>query len=121
MVTASLKNYRQSPRKVRAVANLVKGKSAVEALSQLTFLAKRASDPLAKLIASAIANAKNNHGLDEATLYIKDFRVDGGMVLKRIMPRARGSASQILKKSSHVFLELDVLANKGKKVTTAKK
>jgi large subunit ribosomal protein L22 len=102
---AFLKNYRQSPRKVRLVAGLVKGKSVDKALLELSVLPKRASDPIAKLIKSAVANAKKD-GLSEVDLVVKSITVDKGLVMKRIMPRARGSAAPILKKMSHVRLVL---------------
>lgn len=103
---ALLKNYRQSPRKVRLVADLVKGKTVGEALMLLSFNTKRANSAIRKLIASAAANAKHNQQV-EKELYIKDIRVDGGLVMKRSMPRARGSAFQILKRTSRVMVELD--------------
>jgi large subunit ribosomal protein L22 len=120
MVTAKLTNYRQSPRKVRVVANLVRGKRVAEALAQLTFTAKRATDPLAKLIQSAIANAKNNHGLDADNLFVKEIRVDGGIVMKRSMPRARGSAYPIRKRTSHVLVTLAEKAPKAKAIKAPK-
>src|SRR3989344_5640862 len=101
--TASLKNYRQAPRKVRLVADLVRGKPAVRALALLETLPKRASQPMAKLIQSAVANAK---GSSAADLYISKIAVNGGIVFKRMMPRARGKGAQILKRTSHVTLEL---------------
>lgn len=103
---ASLKNYRQSPRKVRVAANAIKGKRVPEALTILQFMVKRASDPLAKLVASAAANASHNFGVPIDMLVIKSLTVNKGVVLKRIMPRARGSASRINKRSSHVKLVL---------------
>lgn len=106
MIKASLKNFRQSPRKVRSVANLVRGKSVVKALDTLNFLSKKAADPLYSLLQSAVANAKNNHGLEKEGLMIKELRVDVGDVLKRRMPRARGSAYPINKRTSHVLLVL---------------
>ncbi|MCX6716639.1 MAG: 50S ribosomal protein L22 [Candidatus Taylorbacteria bacterium] len=106
MITASLKNYRQSPRKVRLVASLVKGKGVAEAISTLEYTAKRASKELLDLLKSAVANAKNNHSLDVNTLFIKDFRVDVGVTLKRMMPRARGSGSRINKRTSHITIVL---------------
>jgi large subunit ribosomal protein L22 len=118
MITASLNNYRQSPRKVRLVANLVKGKLASDALDILTHTAKRASPELMSLIKSAIANAKNNFNIDANTLIIKEFRVDVGVTLKRSMPRARGSASRINKRTSHVLV---VLAPKPEKAEKVKK
>ena len=102
---AVLKNYRQSPRKVRLIADLVRGKKATEALTTLQFVDKRAAGPFAKVISSAIANAKQQ-GKDESKLRIKRVAVDKGTVLKRFMPRARGSASRINKRNSHVTVEL---------------
>lgn len=106
MITASLKNYRQSPRKVRLVANLVKGKKVDEALNMLGHVTKRATKPLAALVLSAVANAKNNFNIEKDNLIIKEMRVDGGAVLKRSMPRARGSAFPIKKRTSHVSVVL---------------
>lgn len=106
MIQASLKNFRQSPRKVRSVANLIRGKSAVNALNTLNFLSKKAADPLFGLLNSALANAKNNHSLDKEGLVIKEIRVDSGFILKRRMPRARGTAYPINKRTSHVLLVL---------------
>lgn len=117
MITASLKNYRQSPRKVRSVANLVRGKTVEQALNTLNFLSKKASDPLYGLLMSAIANAKNNFNIEKEGLMIKELRVDVGYILKRSMPRARGSASPINKRTSHVLL---VLAPKPEKKVKAK-
>ena len=102
---AFLKNYRQSPRKVRLVADLVRGKSVKKALETLSFANKRASEPVLKLIRSAEANAKSQ-GIDTNTLVVKTIAVDKGMVLKRFMPRARGSAARINKRSSHIRVEL---------------
>ena len=102
---AFLKNYRQSPRKVRLVADLIKGKPVEIALLEFSYLPKRAALPILKLVKSAVANAKND-GLTAEDLVVKNLTVDKGMVLKRIMPRARGSAAQILKRMSHVRLEL---------------
>lgn len=102
---ASLNNYRQSPRKVRLVASALKGKTVPVALATISFIDKAASGPLKKLIQSAAANAKNL-GLEPANLVIKDFRVDAGTVLKRMMPRARGSSAPIKKRTSHVLLTL---------------
>lgn len=101
--TAKLSNYRQAPRKVRLVADLVRGKSAEHALGLLALLPKRASEPMQKLIKSAIANAKDASAAD---LYIAKIEVNGGVVFKRSMPRARGRASQILKRTSHITLAL---------------
>lgn len=110
--TAKLTNYRQAPRKVRLVADLVRGKSAEHALALLSALPKRASEPMAKLIRSAIANAQ----APASDLYIAKIEVNGGIVFKRHMPRARGRASEILKRTSHVTL---ALAAKGKSKSQA--
>lgn len=117
---AFLKNYRQSPRKVRLVADLVKGKRVNEALSELDFLAKRASLPLKKLLLSAMANAKSQ-GMDQDSLFIKDLRVDKGLVMKRIMPRAMGSAARINKRSSHVSVVLEEKPDAARAKTGKKK
>jgi large subunit ribosomal protein L22 len=124
MVHASLKNYRQSPRKVRVVANMVKGKSVKDAVAIFDLAAKRATGPLKALILSAAANAKHNFNLDAEGLVVKEIRVDAGYVLKRRLPRARGSASPIHKRTSHVLLTLapapEKKAKKGKKAAKAK-
>ena len=87
---ASLKNYRQSPRKVRLVADLVRGKKVEDALSELAFLPKRASNVMIKLITSAVANAENNFKVTSKDLVISEISVDQGITLKRYRPRARG-------------------------------
>lgn len=99
--TASLNSYRQPPRKVRVVADLVRGKSVEDALTILEFVPKRAGLPLRKLIASAYANAGKEGGL-----IVKSITVDAGETLKRRMPRARGSAYPIKKRTSHVKVTL---------------
>lgn len=106
MITATLKNYRQSPRKVRLVANLVKGKSVSQAELILTNLSKRASSSLLDVLKSALSNAKNNLNIDPTNLFVKDFRIDGGVVMKRIMPVSRGMAHPIKKRTSHVTIVL---------------
>lgn len=105
-VKAQLKNLRVSPRKVRLVAGLIRGKNAIQAKQQLTFLVKRSSDPMLKLLNSAIANAKNNAKLSEENLIVSKIFVDGGPVLKRHMPRAFGRAFAIRKRTSHVTIVL---------------
>jgi large subunit ribosomal protein L22 len=104
---AILKNYRQSPRKVRLIADLVRGKNAADALTTLNFVDKRASGPFAKVISSAIANAKDK-GADVDKLFIKTVEVNKAPTFKRFMPRARGSASRINKRNSHISVELGV-------------
>jgi large subunit ribosomal protein L22 len=102
---AILKNYRQSPRKVRLIADLVRGKNASDALTTLQFVDKRAAGPFAKVIKSAVANAKDQ-GNDVDKLFIKSVQVNKAATLKRFMPRARGSASRINKRNSHISVEL---------------
>jgi large subunit ribosomal protein L22 len=114
---ATLKNYRQSPRKVALAASLVRGKTVSQALVQLKFAVKRASSPMIKLIEGAVSNARNSGVSNPESLIIKEIRVDKGVTLKRMMPRARGSAARILKRSSHVLLVL----GEGKPSKKAKK
>ena len=102
---AFLKNYHQSPRKVRLVADLVRGKSVTDALAQLKFTPKRASEAVAKLIASAVANA-GQQGVSADILTISKITVDEGPTMKRFRPRARGMAARILKRTSQVNIEL---------------
>jgi len=102
---ASLSQYRQSPRKVRLVADMIRGKGATEAVTILTFVPKKAGLPLKKLLQSAISNAKNS-GADVDTLVVEEIRVDGGVVMKRQMPRAFGRAYVINKRTSHINLTL---------------
>ena len=112
---AELKTYNQSPRKVRLVTELVKGKKVTEALNALSFLPKRAALPIEKLIKSALANAKNA-GANTDGLTIKDIRVDSAGMLVRFMPRAMGRAAPIRKRRSRVVVEL---ASKAPAVETA--
>ena len=114
---AFLKNYRQSPRKVRLVAGLIKGKKVDAALVELDFLAKRGADPIKKLLLSAISNAKNM-GIEKDNLYIKEARVDKGIVMKRMMPAAMGTGHRINKRTSHITL---VLAEKVVAIKESKK
>ena len=119
---AFLKNYRQSPRKVRLIAGLIRGKQVEQAINELTFLPKRASTPVQKLLKSAIANAENNNGAKKEELYIKDIKADKGVVLKRWRPRAFGMAKRINKRSSHITIVLgEKKLSKVKKVKSKKK
>ncbi|MDR3581889.1 MAG: 50S ribosomal protein L22 [Candidatus Pacebacteria bacterium] len=106
--TAKLSYLRMAPRKVRSVGDLIKGLPANEAEAQLLMQTRRPSKPLLKLLRSAVANAKNNGLAELHHLYVVNVRVDGGPMLKRMLPRARGSASPIQKKMSHVTLVLGV-------------
>lgn len=113
MITASLKNYRISPRKVRVVADLIRGKSVLLAGNILTHALKKAKTPLNDLLDSAIANAKHNYKIEPESLIVKEIRVDQGFVMKRHRPVSRGSAHPIKKRTSHVSIVLaPVEANK---------
>jgi large subunit ribosomal protein L22 len=91
-----------SPTKARRVINLVRGKSVAEALDILRWAPQDASEPVAKVIASAAANAQNNAGLDPSTLIVATVTADGGPTAKRIRPRAQGRAYRIRKRTSHI-------------------
>ena len=114
MITATLKNYRQSPRKVRRVANLIKGKPIQSAVSCLMFTPKDAAEPILKLLKSAISNAKSL-SVDEVNLVVKGITVNKGPILKRMMPMARGRGFPIHKHTSTVTITLDVKIPKVKK------
>ena len=106
-ITAKLNNYRASPRKMRIVAGLIKGKNARDAIVQLDFLTKKSASPIAKLLKSAISNAKNDFKTaDEKNLTVKTITVNAGPVLKRSRPRSRGMANQILKRTSNITIIL---------------
>ena len=105
---ATLSNYKQSPRKVRLVANLISGKSVREARAALTFLPKKSSPMFNKLLSSALANTR---GASPESLVIKKLTVDKGSVLRRHRHFARGRAGSVRKTMSHVTLELGVKKN----------
>lgn len=115
--TATLSNYRQAPRKVRLVANLIRGKEVPAALRELTALPRRAAPAFTKLIASAVANAKAN-GIEEKGLIVQTLFVNKGPVMKRMMPRAHGRGFPIHKHTSHITVTLSgvsVTSTKGDK------
>ncbi len=114
MITASLKNYRISPRKVRLVADMIRGKSVSRAKVILMTVTKKSKHPLSDLLNSAVANAKKNFGLEVDSLTVKEIRVDQGYVLKRSLPMARGSAFPIKKRTSHVNISLAPVEKKQK-------
>ncbi|TSC74396.1 MAG: large subunit ribosomal protein L22 [Parcubacteria group bacterium Gr01-1014_44] len=122
-VTAQLNYLRIAPRKVRLVAKVLKGLPVAKAEYQLSFIVKRSSGPLAKLLKSAISNAENNFGLVKENLFIKELVVNEGVKIKRTMPRAMGQAGMIQKKSSHlkIVLEEKVPGLKAKKPEVAAK
>ncbi len=120
-VTAKLKYLRIAPRKVRLIANMLKGLPAAEALTQLRHLPKHAASPIEKLLRSALANAKHNFQLDEKNLRVKSAIVDGGPVLKRFRARAFGRAATLHKRMSHVTLVIDEFIPTSQKARKAKK
>lgn len=106
---AKLNNCPTAPRKMRLVADLIRGKRVEEALQILKFNPKEAAGRLEKLLLSAIANWQNKNedaDVESADLFIKEIRVDGAGMLKRLRPRAQGRATQIKKRSNHVTLVL---------------
>jgi len=109
MARAILKSYNQTPRKVRLVTDLVKGKKVSDALDTLQFLPKRAAEPIAKLIKSAAANAGQS-GDDMGTLSVRNITVEGSEILKKYMPRAFGRASLIRHRKSCVTVTVEPIA-----------
>ena len=103
---AIAKNVRITPRKARLVIDLVRGKGVKEALGLLANTNKAASEPVSKLIRSAAANAVNNFGMDEDSLYIAQIWANDGLRMKRYLPRAKGSASGLVKRSCHLTVVL---------------
>ena len=99
---AIAKNVRLTPRKARLVIDLVRGKDVKVALGILANTNKAASEPVTKLIKSAAANAVNNFGMDEDKLYIAEIWANDGLRMKRYLPRAKGSASGLVKRNSHL-------------------
>lgn len=117
---ATLTNYRQSPRKVRLIVDMVRGKEVNEALSALRFTPKRASSPIVKLIESALSNVRNAGADKKDTFLISSIAVDKGVVLKRHMPRARGRAFPIKKRSSNITVTIERGEAKVKKTKNLK-
>ncbi|ORV14788.1 50S ribosomal protein L22 [Mycobacterium celatum] len=105
--TAKARFVRVSPTKARRVINLVRGKSVSEALDILRWAPQAASVPVAKVIASAAANAQNNNGLDPATLVVASVCADDGPTAKRIRPRAQGRAFRIRRRTSHITVVVE--------------
>jgi large subunit ribosomal protein L22 len=104
--TAKARYVRMSPMKVRRVVDLVRGMPVGQAASVLRFAEQAAATPVAKLVASAVANAENNFDLDPSTLVISTITVDEGPTMKRFQPRAQGRAYRIRKRTSHITVEV---------------
>ena len=98
---------RVTPMKARRIVDLIRGKGAQESLAMLKFAPQAASEPVAKVLASAIANAENNFSLDPETLVISRAYVDEGPTIKRFRPRAQGRAYRIRKRTSHITIEVE--------------
>lgn len=113
-IKANLNHLRMSPQKVRLVLDLVRKMPVEAALDQLKFINKKASEPVAKLINSAIASAVNTYELEKSNLYIKSIMADEGVMLKRWFPRAHGRATPIRKRACHISLVLDEIKPSGK-------
>ena len=103
---AVLKYARISSRKVKIVADLIRGKQVDEALAIIKFTPKASSEILEKLLKSAIANAENNHGMKSNNLYVSEIYANQGPTMKRIRPAAKGSAVRIRKRTSHITIKL---------------
>ena len=103
---ATLKFARISSRKVKIVADLIRGKDVDEALAIVKFTPKAASEIIEKLLKSAIANAENNHQMKQENLYVAEIYANQGPTLKRIRPAAKGSAVRIRKRTSHITIVL---------------
>lgn len=101
---AQLNYLRISPRKVKIVVDLIRGKDVGTAMTLLMYTPKAASEPVMKLLKSAVANAENNHNMDPEKLFVSEVYANPGPVIKRIMPRAQGRAYRILKRTSHVTI-----------------
>ncbi len=117
-VRAKIKNLRIAPRKVRLVAEMIRKKSAEEARQILTFTTKKAAPAMLKLLNQAVAGAKTGFQIDEKNLYISRILVDEGPKYKRWMPRARGMATPIYKRTSHVTFILDETTKTGRQPST---
>ena len=103
-VFAHVKFVRMSPRKVKLVCDMIRGKDVKTAAALMSQTSKAACEPMAKLLKSAVANAEHNHGMNADNLYVSTAVANPGPILKRMMPRAQGRAYRINKRTSHVTL-----------------
>ena len=117
---ATLNDHRQSPRKVRLMAGLVRGKKVADALALLSFAGKKSASPVKKLLESAIANAKNR-GMDETNLIVKEIQVNPGAIMYRRLPMSRGRAFTKRKRTSHIDIVLGMKEEKAVKAVKAPK
>jgi large subunit ribosomal protein L22 len=112
---AQLKHLRMTPMKARRIVNLIRGTDVAAAASILQFSPQAAAEPVAKLLASAVANAENNQGLQRDSLFVDTIYVDEGPTLKRFQPRAQGRAFRIRKRTCHITIELVSLSGNSPK------
>ncbi len=119
-VQAHLRFLRMSPRKVRLVADLIRGSRVERAVTTLSVLNKVAAEPILKLLKSAIANATHNFSMSVATLKVATITVDGGPSLKRWMPKAHGRATPVREPTSHITIVLSEMTGNGKTPVIAK-
>jgi len=115
MARAQARFVRVTPQKARRVIDLIRGMSATDAQALLRFAPQAASEPIGKVLDSAIANASNNYNLDPRTLVVSQAFVDEGPTMKRFRPRAQGRASQILKRTSHITVVVESVSASQKK------
>lgn len=106
MATAKLRYIRIAPRKLRIIANMIRGKDVTTAINNLRFMNKSGSRELFKLLVSAVANAEDQGDVDIDNLVVSQVYIDQGPTLRRWRPRAQGRATRIQKKTSHVFVEV---------------
>ena len=102
VVVARAKYVKSPPRKIRLIADAIRGKSTEEALAMLRFIPRKSAKLLEKVVASAVANAENNYELDTDSLYIHEVYIDGGPIIKRFRARAMGRATPIRRRTSHI-------------------
>ncbi len=114
-ITAKLNNLRIAPRKVRMIADLIRGKRVNQAQSALSFVLKKAARPVQKLLNSAVDSAEKNHQLEKSNLYISEIKVDEAPKLKRWRAESRGQPARILKRKSHITIVLDEINKRSKK------
>ncbi|OGH87489.1 MAG: 50S ribosomal protein L22 [Candidatus Magasanikbacteria bacterium RIFOXYC2_FULL_42_28] len=113
-IVAKLRYFRQGPRKMRLVVDMIRGRNVARALQILELTNKKSARAILKLLQSAVANAKHNFSLNEDNLRISKITVDGGPVLKRWMPKAHGRATPIRERTSHINLYLSEFVKKEK-------
>jgi large subunit ribosomal protein L22 len=117
---AQARYVRMTPMKARRVVDLIRGRSAADAASILKFAPQAASEPVGKVLASAVANAENNQGIDPQTLVVETAYVDEGPTLKRFQPRAQGRAFRIRKRTCHITIEVVSVATPGSTARSAR-